>query len=217
MIKKLHKLLEKPLVYRVITGIIGPGGSRLRKPFYQKVFHRSTARVLDIGCGPALNTPEPDGVLVGVDINPSYLRKYTGGFLDEDPALILHPPSSRRRLGFLASADRLPFGNETFEEARSSSFFHHLSDSEAFHTLREVNRCLKPGGRMIIFEDVWPVRAWARPLAWLARRLDRGIHMRHEERLVALLREACPGNWNWERFTYTYTGLECLCLQYMKS
>ncbi len=212
----LYKLLEIPLVYRLITGILGPGGSRLRKPYYQKVFRLSVARVLDVGCGPALNTPEPDGLLVGVDINESYIRRYTGGFLDQNPEWVLNPPSARRRLGFLASADALPFADGTFDEARSSSFFHHLSDGQANQALREISRCLKPGARMVIFEDVWPLRAWTRPLAWLIRRLDRGSHMRSESELLALLKKTCPGSWEWERFTYTYTGLECLCLQYVK-
>jgi len=217
MLKPFYRLLEIPAVYRLITGLLGPGGSRLREPYYQKAFRPSVARVLDLGCGPALNTPEPEGLLVGVDINESYIRRYTGGFADQNPAWVLIPPPGRRRLGFLASADSLPFADGIFDEARSSSFFHHLSDEQASHALKEINRCLKPGGRMVIFEDVWPRRAWTRPLAWLTRRFDRGTHMRSEAGLLTLFRMACPGNWVWERFTYTYTGLECLCLQYVKS
>lgn len=216
MIKRIYKLLEIPWFYRFVGKLLGPGGATLSKPVYQKVFNRSAERVLDIGCGPKLNTLEPSGLLVGVDINESYLRQYTGGFLDQDTQLVLNPPASRRRLGFLASGDHLPFNDGIFDEVRTSSFFHHLSDKEAAQALKEMNRCLRMGGRMVIFEDVFPFHAWVRPLAWLIRRMDRGRHMRYQEALLKLCQESCPGSWEWFRFTYTYTGMEYLCLQYFK-
>jgi hypothetical protein len=49
-------------------------------------------------------------------------------------------------------------------------------------------------------------------MAWVIRRLDRGDYMRTQEQLLALFQEACPGPWEWKRYTYTLTGSELLYL-----
>jgi SAM-dependent methyltransferase len=181
---------------------------------FKKVFRPSRGSVLDVGCGPTLITPKPDGLLVGVDVNESYLRKYTGGFLDQDPQAVSSPP--RTCLGFLAPAEHLPFADDSFDEARATGFLHHLPQENAAGAIREMHRCLRRGGRLIVLEDVWPRRAWTRPIAWLIRRLDRGEYMRTEEELLALFQEARPGNWEYRRFTYTLVGHELLWLSQVK-
>lgn len=155
--------------------------------------------------------------MVGVDVNESYLRQYTGGFVDRDPQVVFSPPSSRKCLGFLAPAEHLPFADDSFDEARATGFLHHLSDENAIAAIREMHRCLRKGGRLIVLEDVWPLRARTRPIAWLIRRLDRGKYMRTEERLLALFQEACPGSWECRRFTYTLVGHELLYLSQAKA
>lgn len=188
----------------------------MKRPVYQRIFASSEGKVLDVGCGPAPHTPNPKGLIVGVDINEEYLRKYTGGFIDTDLEILAQPAFIHRRLGYLASADQLPFKDDFFDEVRSSSVFHHLPNQMVIRTVQEMNRCLRPGGRIVVFEDVWPIRPWTRPLAWLTRRLDRGKFMRRQEDLVSLIQIACPGSWKSERFTYTYTGLEYLSMIYTK-
>ena len=212
----LYRLLEIPFVYRLSQILLGPGAGRMLGPILGKIFTSHPRRMLDVGCGPFLNTPDPEGLIVAVDINPSYINQYTGGFIDQDPRLIFDPPPSRRRLGYLASADKLPFPDASFDEIRSSGLFHHLTDTEAVGALKEWNRCLQPGGWMMILDAVLPVRPWARPLAWLTRRLDRGTHMRRQEDLLKIFQQVCPGDWHWERYTYSYTGLELLYLRYEK-
>jgi SAM-dependent methyltransferase len=150
--------------------------------------------------------------MVGLDPNEAYIRAYTGGSVDRDSGVLEVP--GRKRLGFVGWAERMPFGDGVFDEIRTTSFFHHLPDPAVRETLREMRRCLRPGGRFVIFEDVWPRNGWTRPLAWLTRRFDRGTHMRHERQLVDLFESACPGPWRWSRHTYTYTGLEFLRMIY---
>jgi SAM-dependent methyltransferase len=217
MIRSLYQLLEIPWVYHVVVRILALGGISYRKKMDKNIFTKPAARVLDVGCGPEPISPEPTGILVGVDINPSYLQTYTGGFVDADPNLIFAPPPGRKRLGYLVSGDSLPFADGSFDEVRTSSFFHHLSDEEAIRSIREMVRCTRLGGRLVMFDAVWPHIAWKRPLAYLILKWDRGRHMRTEQQLVALFQEACPGLWEWERHTYTYTGMELLCLQHVKS
>ncbi len=216
MMKFFYHLLEIPVVYRIMGFILGPGGPYLRKKINQKVFSNPARKALDVGCGPVSIMPEPLELLVGLDVNTAYIKEYTNGFLDEDPRLVLNPPPGRRRLGYVASADKLPFADGAFDEIRSSSFFHHLNDDETEKALKEMYRCIHTGGRLITFDAIWPKRAWTRPVSWFVAKYDRGRHFRTEQQLVNIFQRACPGEWHWERHTYTFTGLELLCLQYIK-
>ena len=210
MIKNFYRLLETPFVYRFSQFLLTPGLNHLMGPLFKRVFGASRGKILDVGCGPTLNTPQPKGLLVGVDINGSYIRQYTGGFIDRDLKRVIKRRSSRRRLGFVASAENLPFRSGIFNEARSYGLFHHLPDEMAHRAMKEMKRCVRKGGRVVILDAVWPVSAWTRPVAWAIRKMDRGKYVRYQEQMLALLQKACPGPWAWERMTGTYTGLEYL-------
>ena len=215
--RKIYAILEIPWVYRLAGWLLAPGAPQGLAPLMEKAFGKSRGLVLDMGCGPELNTPEPEGLLVGADVIEKYVRSYTGGYLDEDPGLVSCPPPGRKRLGYLLSAGNLPFQSGSFDEARCVAVFHHLTDLEAGKALREMNRCLRSGGRLVIMDAVLPRRAWLRPLAWLTLKLDRGRHVRKQDQLQNLCQEACPGDWQWERRTYTYTGMEFLYLYCLKA
>ncbi|HTA77727.1 MAG TPA: methyltransferase domain-containing protein [bacterium] len=214
--KFLYQLLEIPIVYRIVSFILGPGGAYLRGKINRKVFNPPFRKALDVGCGPLPTTPEPLELLVGLDVNEDYIKQYTGGYIDTDPSLVLNPPAARRRLGYLASATQMPFADGAFDEVRSTSFFHHMSDGESEKTLKEMFRCIHSGGRLILFDAVKPKRAWTRPVSWFVAKFDRGRYFRTEQELVALFQKALPGDWHWKRYTYTFSGLEFLCLQYVK-
>ena len=123
MIKFFYRLLEIPMVYRVVGFILGPGGPYLRKKINKKVFRNPSHKALDVGCGPAPTTPEPLELLVGLYVNESYIKEYTGGYIDTDPNLVLTSPPGRRRLGYVASATQMPFLDGCFDEVRSALFF----------------------------------------------------------------------------------------------
>jgi SAM-dependent methyltransferase len=196
--------------YRLVQNIFAPGYMRLLREPLEQVFADSKGWVLDVGCGPRPITPEPRGVMVGVDLNPAYLKTYTGGVLDHDASCIGRPPPPGRRMGFQTTAEKLPFRNNVFEEVRTTYFFHHLDDPAACRTLLEMKRCLMPGGRLAIMDMVWPSNPWTRPLAWLTLRLDRGCHVRTEASMRRLLRDVLPGEWTFRRITHTYIGTESL-------
>ena len=217
MINPIYKFLEIPFIYNLCQKMFGLGMHRLIRPIFEIVFSHSANRVLDVGCGPVLNTPKPEGMLVGVDINEAYIKEYTGGFLDKDPGLIFSPPNPLRRLGFVASADLLPFPDGTFDQVRSFGVLHHLSNDEVIKALQEMYRCLCVGGQLIILDNVWPIKTWSHPVAWIIRKLDRGRYIRHEKDLLSIFEKTCPGHWVCERYTYTYTGLELLALSHIKN
>ena len=71
--------------------------------------------------------------------------------------------------------------------------------------------------RIIVFDNVWPIMPFYRPLAWLLRKLDRGKWVRTENELLKLANSAYPMKWQSKRFTYSYTGLEGLFLTVQKT
>ena len=207
-----YKILEYPLVYNLAGMILGPGAKRLEAKLYRRLFDGTRGLVLDVGCGPVLRTPAPDGVIVGVDVNADYLRSYTGGFVDNDPDLFVNRATDRTSFGYLGSAERLPFRDGQFDEVRCRAMLHHVPTDVAGAILREMVRCARPGGRVVIIDCVWPRVAWFRPIAWLIHKCDRGEWIRTQEQLVALAESATHARWSQLRYTSAYTGLEAVVL-----
>jgi len=196
-----YKVLENPRVYRIIQHVMAPGHDGMLKEQFDHIFDASKGLVLDVGCGPLLNTPQPMGQVIGIDINPDYVSKYN------------RPPDC---MGIVSSADSLPFKDNCFNESRTFALLHHLPREVAVMTVREMIRCTKPDSRVIILDSIWPRNAVKRPLAWLSRRMDRGKWVRHQEELLELLNEAHPGPWKAHRFTYTYIGQEAAAFEIRK-
>lgn len=93
------------------------------------------AKVLDLGCGYGefINNIRARGKLA-MDLNPDSQRHLKGDvrFLHQD------------------CSQPWPLAENSLDVIFSSNFFEHLPDKEKLNlTLREVLRCLKPGGRLI--------------------------------------------------------------------
>lgn len=210
-----YRILESPAVYRFSMLLLAPGAQTQLGWRYQEVFRDSTGTILDVGCGPNLTTPAPTkGVMVGLDQNPAYVKQYAGS-VETNPDLRLLRPD-RKVVGYVGSADALPFGDGVFDEARSVGLLHHLTPEQAIRALSEMCRCTRTGGKIVIFDAVLPRHPILRPLAWALRKADRGEWMRTEQELLSLVQPACSGDWSHRRFTYTYNGLEALCLMMTK-
>jgi SAM-dependent methyltransferase len=92
--------------------------------------------------------------------------------------------------GVVSSSEALPFEDDAFEESRCVGQLHHLSHASALLTIKEMIRCTRQDGRIVIFDNVWPRQTCFRPLAWLTRKLDRGKWIRAEEGLLELVNSA---------------------------
>jgi ubiquinone/menaquinone biosynthesis C-methylase UbiE len=194
----VYHTLEHPSVYNVSQKILAPGSERFLKEHFAKIFKNSHGHILDVGCGPKLNTPS-QGTIFGLDINEDYIHAY-----------------SIHHRGIVGSSTELPFKDNAFDEVRTFGLLHHLDDKQAVATVNEMVRCTKPKGRVIIIDNVWPKNALVRPVAWLNRRLDRGKWVRSEQELRDVVGRAVSFPWMTFRFTYTYVGHEALALTFVK-
>jgi SAM-dependent methyltransferase len=205
---RFHRILERPAVYRLAQRVLAPGVAELDRA-YDELFRESRGRVLDVGSGPRADTPLPVGLIVGVDVNHAYVSQYTGRVDGERADCV--------KLGVVASGAALPFLDGSFDESRCAAVLHHLPDELAQETIREMARVVRPGGRIIIFDTVWPPSFAAAPFAWLLCRYDRGEWMRSPERVERLARQAFDGAWQAHTVVYSWYRTRGVVLTAKKS
>ncbi len=212
----IYRLLEKPGIYRLVQAVLAPGSRRLERENLPEIRLNDSGWLLDVGSGPGTGTPRGSWRAVGVDPNPDYIRQFSGGYVDVDSQEMFAQPSKRRSFGFVASAAALPFADGSFDLVRCSRVFHHLPDSVAEETVREMVRVAKPGGEIVIIDPILPNRGWQRPMAWVLLKCDRGEFVRREERLLNLVHRAHSGTWTHRKILCSYLGVQSLVLQLAK-
>lgn len=117
---------------------------------YEEVMQRIRAQpfrsILDIGCGTGAVLTQvldefTDIRACGVDLSQKMIEK-AAGILGPGVQLVV------------GDADDLPWKNDSFDLVVCNSSFHHFP--EPIRVLNEINRVLKPGGRVIIADPWWP-------------------------------------------------------------
>jgi SAM-dependent methyltransferase len=190
-----YDVLEIPLVYRTAQAVLAPGAQRRGTKLLGRLLHEVSPgeRVLDVACGRRSWLDWAGIVAVGSDISESYMREY----------------ARAGRHAVVNSADALPFGARSFDSVWSLALLHHLCDDAARAAIREMVRVCRPGGYVVVVDAVMPKRAWARPLAYAIRRIDRGRFVRDEAAHQALLDATLP-RWRSTRVNATDNGLEAV-------
>ncbi len=105
------------------------------------------ARIVDLGCGPGVSTFElarrlPASNLIGLDIAPRMLNEARRRRRTE--------PSTHRITWIQADAAQLPFADASVDACTGHSFLYLVANRTA--VLAEINRVLKPGGRLVLME-----------------------------------------------------------------
>lgn len=161
-----YRVLERPLVYRVVQSLVG--ADHCRQLLARRVFQLQTGMsVLDVGCGPAdLLAYLPRGIAyTGYDINEEYIQNAVLRFGDRGTFLV-------------GAAGRIPdeLASRRFDRITVIGLLHHLSDPEASRLLGDLAPLLAPNGFLV---NVDPTLTDGQ--SWLARRiigLDRGRMVR---------------------------------------
>jgi len=139
-----HSLLS---FYDPLTVLLG--AERERRRLVEQAALRSGQRVLEVGCGTGslallIKRLNPQVDVVGLDPDAKALDR-------------ARRKAARAGLpiqfdqGF---ADRLAYGDVTFDRVFSSLMFHHLELADKAGMLREIRRVLKPRGRLELLDFV---------------------------------------------------------------
>jgi ubiquinone/menaquinone biosynthesis C-methylase UbiE len=120
------------------------------------------ARVLDVGCGTGyavrfLGQQESVKQACGIDISAGMIEAACGQV----------PPELADSVEFVqASSDAIPYPDNHFDHVICTNSFHHYPDPVG--ALKEMQRALKPGGQIVIFENAtdlsWYTWGWDRLL-----------------------------------------------------
>ena len=124
-------------------------------------------RVLEIGCGTgslAVMMARRGAEVVGIDVSPAMLGEAEKKVTDEG----LGDRITLRRMD--ASEIDRQFEEQSFDVIVSTLVFSELNEMEQRYVLAAVRRLLKPGGRLILADEVVPEGFWSR-LAFYAIRL----------------------------------------------
>ncbi len=123
-------------------------------------------RFLDFGCGTGEFAPSfPHSQYLGVDLSPGYVR-YAAA---ENP---------RSPFGVM-NGQALALRDQVFDAVLVVGVVHHLADALAQATIAELHRVLRPGGEMLVLEDIPTRAAWNLP-GRLMHWLDRGDAIRQD-------------------------------------
>lgn len=125
-----------------------------------------TRRFLDFGCGTGeFAASFPRSHYLGVDISRDYTR-YAARI-------------SSHSFGVM-NGQALGLQDQVFDAVLVVGVVHHLHDALARETFCELHRVLRPGGEMLVLEDI-PTRSWWNVPGRLMHWLDRGDAIRHDQ------------------------------------
>jgi demethylmenaquinone methyltransferase/2-methoxy-6-polyprenyl-1,4-benzoquinol methylase len=123
-------------------------------------------RVLDLGCGTgalAVLLARKGAEVSGIDISPPMLSQAARRVREEG----LEDRVALRELG--AVDLDTAFADASFDVVTSTLVFSELSADEIVYALAECWRILRPGGQLLIADEVLPDSWWGRIATWLVR------------------------------------------------
>jgi len=159
----IEKLSNQPGIFLFCRGILEGNFKTIRQVIQERLPVADGRRVLDLACGPgAFSDLFQPNSYCGVDLNESYIgyarRHYRGSFECMD-------------------ARRLDFPEASFDDALIFGLLHHLDDDDARAVLGSLRRVLKPGGSVLVIEDI-PAESRLNLIGHLLHRVENGRFIR---------------------------------------
>jgi ubiquinone/menaquinone biosynthesis C-methylase UbiE len=136
--------------YDAMSWVCSLGGeAKTNREIVERAEIKPGERVLDVGCGtgaqtlPAAETAGP-GNVVGIDPSPDMLER-------------AREKAAKKRLDIdfrNAAIEKLPFADQEFDAVLSSFMLHHLPEDVMRGGFGEIQRVLKPGGRLLAVDMI---------------------------------------------------------------
>lgn len=122
---------------------------------------------------------------------------------------------SKRLVGNFSvqDASALCFQDSMFDVILASGLFHHVDDDLLNRILHEFSRVLKPGGRVVVLDAIWPTSKY-NVIGYLARYLDEGKHVRHVTEYIDHFNRVFVVD---QPVTFTKLGSDFLLVKLLKS
>lgn len=142
----------------------------LKQQSYDAMFLYDGAVVLNLGCGPGIDTIPlasrvgNNGSVYGIDMDEAMLAE--ADYLATQTTLPIQP---QHQLGDVQS---LPFDDDFFDACRSERLFQVLPNAvDKNQVFREILRVTKPGGRIVLIDTDWATASVDYPDSQLERQL----------------------------------------------
>lgn len=139
----------------------------IKQKSYQKMQVREGHKVLDVGCGPGIDTinlgklVKDGGEVIGVDFDVEMIETANKNAQSAGVSgWVSHRP---------ADATQLPFESNIFDACRSERVLQHLEEPDL--ALEEIIRVTKPGGWVVVVDTDWSTLSADTPEPEIARRL----------------------------------------------
>jgi ubiquinone/menaquinone biosynthesis C-methylase UbiE len=126
---------------------------QIKERSYQLMQLKANSQVLDVGCGPAIDTIPlseyigDEGQIVGIDSDPNMVMKAN---LEVEKRQI-----AKRIKHMQSDAQRLPFSDSQFDGVHAERLFQVLPKSNAEPVFAEMTRVLKHNGRIVLVDADW--------------------------------------------------------------
>lgn len=131
-----------------------PAIRELKERSYEVMRVAPGASVIDIGCGPGIDTIQlgrrvgPTGSVLGIDADPEMIAAAQAAAAAAGVA-----GWTEHRVG---TSRALPLDAGAVEACRCERLLQHLSRADALATVLEALRVLRPGGRIVFVDTDWP-------------------------------------------------------------
>ncbi|MBL7073830.1 class I SAM-dependent methyltransferase [candidate division KSB1 bacterium] len=139
---------------------------RLDKVYDRLTSHiKSGERVLDIGCGTgalSLRAAQKGAKVKGIDVNSQMLE------ITQKRAMEANL-TQNMELCEMGVAELGSDESESYDAVMSGLCFSELTEDELAYSLKELRRILKPGGLLLIADEVRPKRILKKMVNWLIR------------------------------------------------